>query len=201
MVLSSTHIVIVEPCASPGTCHMKVWAIQSLAGLWSTGDFTHDYQLFPTTNIPCMALATIDLPASYSPRVFRLSVHDSPLRGDLSVIWLYVSSARQDGSNPKSLICKVFLYRPPSTSPQLQLRSSTCMDGECPVDRDISYAGHTEIFDSVDRVQRVLALPQLANGSGHIIDLPDQGDPVHVSAYSGALTYATHYSVVINYYQ
>jgi hypothetical protein len=69
---------------------------------------------------------------------------------------------------------------------------------------DISYSGHTEIFDSVDWVQRVLALSKLdgiTNGSGHVINLPDQGDPVHVSAYSGALTYAMHYSIVINYYQ
>ena len=177
---------------------MKVWAIQSLAELWSTGDITDFVQ---TRNISSLVEATIDLPASYSPRLLRLSIHDSPLCDDMSVIWVYVSSTRQDGSHPKSFICKVILYRSPSASPHLRLQSSTRVDGDYPVYRNISYSGHTEIFDSVNRVQRVLHLPELTNGSGHIIELPDQGDPVHVSAYSGALTYATHYSVVINYYQ
>jgi hypothetical protein len=205
VALLSTHIIIIEPDASPGTCHMDVWAVQSLAefGFGSPGDFTHRYTTVQTNDVPRLLQATIQLPASHSPQFFRLSAHDSPLREDLSVIWAYISSACQ-GSDPKSTICKFSLFTPPSTSPRLRLRSSTCVEGEYPVYRDISYSGHTEVFDSVDRVQRVLALPQLTGvprGSGHIINLPDQGDPVHVSAYSGALTYATHYSVVVNYYQ
>ena len=180
---------------------MKVWAIQSLAELWSTGDITHYVR---TRNVPCLVHATITLPASHSPQFICLSAHDSPLRDDLSVIWVYVSSARQNGSYPKSITCKFFLYQPPSTLPQLRLRSSTCVEGEYPVYHDISYAGHTEISDAVNWVQRILALPELpgiTNDGGHIIDLPDQGDPVHLSAYSGALTYATQSSIVINYYQ
>jgi hypothetical protein len=203
VALLSTHIIIIEPGASLGTCHMDVWAIQSLAEFWSPGDFTGHYENYQTSDVPRLLQAAIQLPASHFPRFFRLSAHDSPLREDSSIIWVYISSQSRD-LDCKSTICKFSLFLPPSTSPQLRLRSSTCVEGEYEVFRDISYSGHTEIFDSTDRVQRVLALPELGgitNGSGHVIDLPDQGDPVHVSAYTGALTYATHYSVVVNYYQ
>jgi hypothetical protein len=203
MALLSTHIIIIEPGALPGTCHMDVWAVQSLAEFWSPVHFPGQYENYQTSDVPRLLQATIQLPASHSPQIFRVSAHDSPLREDLSIIWVYISSTRL-GLGHQCTICKFSLLVPPLTSPQLRLRSSLCVEGEYLVHRDISYSGHTEIFDAFRRVQRVLALSELngsTNGSGHVIDLPDQGDPVHVSVYSGALTYATHYSIVVNYYQ
>ena len=183
---------------------MDVWAVQSLTKFWSPGDFTDGHEVTQTADVPRLVQATIELPASHSPCFFHLSAHDSPLREDFSVFWVYISSAHNGCSDPRSTIRKFSLYLAPSTSPQLQLLSSTCLEGQYPVYSDISYSGHTVIFNSVSRIHQLLALPELdgiATGNGHIICDPDEENPVHISAYGGALTYATQHSVVVNYYK
>lgn len=136
---------------------------------------------------------------------FRLSAHESPLHEGLYVIWLFIPSGNRALPDPTSYstICRYNLScnpQGPGVPNQLHLKSSMrtdCYNVIC----DISYAGHTEIFHN--RTERVLSLPELhmvTNDNGGLVDLPDAGDHIHVSAYSGALTYSTHDSVVINYY-
>jgi hypothetical protein len=180
---------------------MDVWAVQSFAEFWSPGHFIHQYRMVSTGHIPGLISATIQLPSCHAPRFIRLSAHSSPLREDLSVIWAYISSAHQEGLDYHTTTCKFSLILPPATPPQLHLRSSTCVEGnlKSPVYRDISYTGHTGIFDSARQVGRILA-PVEPHGTTNGT-LLGNGEPVHVSAYSGALTYATYDSIVVNYYQ
>jgi hypothetical protein len=183
---------------------MNVWTVESLTEFWCSVDFMEHCKAIPTWDIPPLLSDIIKLPSSHAPRLFRskLSAYNSPLREDLFVIWAYIVSG--EGSDRRSTICKFCLFLPSAAPPQLHLRSSTCVEGKYLVFHDISYAGHTEVFDGINRIRRVLDLPELhriTNDRSGRIDLPDVGDFVHVSAYSGALTYATHYSVVVNYYQ
>jgi hypothetical protein len=182
---------------------MNVWTVESLAEFWCSVDFMEHCKPVPTQDVPRF-LSDIIKSTPSAPRSLRLSANNSPLCEDLFVIWAYIFSARAEGSDPKSTICKFCLFLPSAAPPQLHLRSSTCVEGKYLVFHDISYAGHTEVFDDINRIERVLDLPELhriTNDRSGSIDLPDVGDFVHVSAYSGALTYATHYSVVVNYYQ
>jgi hypothetical protein len=185
---------------------MNVWTVESLTEFWCSVDFMEHCKAVPTKDVPRLLSDIIKLPSSHAPQFYRpkLSAYNSPLREDLFVIWAYIVSTPAELSYPKSTICKFCLFLPPAAPPQLHLRSSTCVEGKYPVFHDISYAGHAEVFDDINRIQRVLDLPELhriTNDRDGSIDLPDVGDFVHVSAYSGALTYATHYSVVVNYYQ
>ena len=136
-----------------------------------------------------------------------ISAHESPLRQGLFVIWVYILLRSDSQRLPSTSITRKYLLSPNPTNNephQLKLQSSTFLQSAYSVIRHISYAGHIEFFDySRNRTQRVLSLRELdriTDDSDGVVDLPDTGDHVHVSAYSGALTYATHRSVVINYY-
>jgi hypothetical protein len=90
----------------------------------------------------------------------------------------------------------------------MSLQSSVWASRSYPIFGDISYAGHVAIFDyDGHRNQRILALMDLggltkeADATYGNIDLQGSGDCMHISAYSGAVTYSTHDSIVVNYYR
>ena len=65
-------MTIIEPGASPGTCRINIWATQSLAKFWSLDDGTGRYKVVPTSDVPSLVQASIQLPDSHSPQFFRL---------------------------------------------------------------------------------------------------------------------------------
>lgn len=139
--------------------------------------------------------------AGYLP--LTMSVHESPLLEHDYAVWLSIYS-----SGTHSSICRYGL----STSDghlKVHLQSQIKVTGlGCAVQGEISFSGHTQLFDYVrDRTQRLISLEELEEsvkddgGSGDVVELEDAGDHVHITAYSGALAYSTYKVVVVNYYQ
>jgi hypothetical protein len=203
------YIIASEPDPPSSISRISVIDIQSLAEYWMPKDSIEHWKSVAILDILPLTSDSIHCPC-YSGPGFRLSAHESPLHAGMYVIWLCIPSGfTADHPDPtsSSTICRYGLScnpKGPGVPYQLHLKSSAHTDTCYDVNRDISYAGHTEIFDYArNRTQRVLSLPELqtiTNDNDGLVDLPDAGDHIHVSAYSGALTYATHDSVVINYY-
>ncbi|KIM84432.1 hypothetical protein PILCRDRAFT_6101 [Piloderma croceum F 1598] len=202
------YIITSEPVPPSDISRISVIDIQSLAEYWMPIDSMEHWKSVAIQDILPLTSDIIHGRCYHGPG-FRLSAHESPLHEGLYVIWLFIPSRNMALPDPTfcSTICRYNLScnpQGPGVPNQLHLKSSMRTDTCYNVDRDISYAGHTEIFDYVrNRTQRVLSLPELhmiMNDNDGLVDLPDAGDHIHISAYSGALTYATHDSVVINYY-
>ncbi|KAJ7463270.1 hypothetical protein FB451DRAFT_1562284 [Mycena latifolia] len=66
--------------------------------------------------------------------------------------------------------------------------------------RDITYSGHTQVFDAYGARNEQILSPGIIDMRGEV-DLMDCGDLVDVAPYSGALTYATHRHIVILYFR
>ena len=188
--------------------------------------------------VQSMVSETIDISETHSLRLHRLAVHECPMGdGDEYIIWVYCSSSSTESrcgefSPDDGFRSSVYKYRLRLPSgrggnrdqPSLQLLLVTGAQREWPVHVDVSYAGHTEIFEWARLQHGILALAEL-----HLADQRDDlakqdhrddddeatsiktdnlerlelggcGDYVHVSAYSGALTYSTYLEVVVDYF-
>jgi len=155
-----------------------------------------------------LAFDNIECPPSPYDEI-RLSAHKSPVHEGLYVIWVCISSTSPSDSiqSTTTTLKYTLLLLPnnPGAPYHLHLRSSISVDPRHLVAHDISYAGHTELFYYFGNrtLLRVLSLPELhaiTDDSDGMVDLPGSGGFIHLSAYSGALTYITDDSVVVNYY-
>jgi hypothetical protein len=184
--------------------------MQSLDEYWSPTDLMEQPKTVSLQDIPHCASEHIQWPSPY-PAQPLLSVHASPFQEGLYTIWVHFHSVGPELSDMPVLT--VHKYR-------LSLSSGICASDllcvrsfSIPIGRGctniarISYSGHTQIYDCVARVQRVLALPELhgtTTSADDIIELPesepDSPNPVHISAYSGALTYSGYKTTLVNYY-
>ncbi|RDB16104.1 hypothetical protein Hypma_003400 [Hypsizygus marmoreus] len=132
---------------------------------------------------------------SYIPR-FRLAAHASPLRSDHSIIWILASS-----SSPKFTLIRKYHVSHAAIEP-LTIRCTKTWDlenvekGVPDVSTRISYAGYANVSSPTKTYS--LSDPALDEVE---VPLPNQGDYVHMSAYSGALTYAVDNNVIVNYYE
>ncbi|RDB15575.1 hypothetical protein Hypma_004127, partial [Hypsizygus marmoreus] len=132
---------------------------------------------------------------SYSPR-FRLAAHASPLCSDHSIIWILGSS-----SSPKFTLIRKYHVSHAAVE-TLTMRCTKTWDlenvekGVPDVSTRISYAGYANVSSPTKTYS--LSDPELREVE---VPLPNQGDYVHMSAYSGALTYAVDNNVVVNYYE
>lgn len=138
-----------------------------------------------------------------------MSIHASPFQEGLYKIWVHQVEVEGLETNTRALtIGKYHLSLHPETCASKRLQFIRSFRGT--VGRGyqyithITYSGHTEIFDPQARVRRVFSLPELIMTTGdaddNVVELPDSEDYVHTSAYSGALTYPTSRSIVVNYY-
>lgn len=165
------------------------------------------WKFIPLGNIPHFASEHIQCPCLY-PTLPLMSVHASPLQEGLYTIWVHFhSSGPQVSDMPVLTVKKYLLSLNSATCPSemllLCMRSSSVPIGRGYVDiRTITYAGHACIRDFGAQVQRILSVPELnmIDDDADVIELPGSGNDVHISAYSGALTYSMDESIVVNYY-
>lgn len=212
IALINRYIVMIAQEHSLVLSRITVSSILSLAEHWSPTDLTEPrWKSLAITDLPQLVSDSIEHHPARLVRL-RMSAHVSPLCEDSYAIWVQVAP---DLMYPTTLnISKFYKYTLscPSTTTsdplRLSLRSFASAERGYPIFRDISYAGHIAIFDYERfRNRRVLALLDLdgiteaADATYGHVDLPDTGDDVHISAYSGALTYSTHDSIVVNYYR
>jgi hypothetical protein len=203
IALIDRYILVIADEPSFAAARFTVSSIHSLAEYWSPIDLMEQWKSVMLDDIPKL------ITEKFEHRLRRdrlsMSAHASPFREGFYNLWISITEENISAIRKYTLSC------PPAASKEplhLSLRSFTRANRRYPIYGDISYSGHTEIFDiDLDRAQRVLALPELpeiteaADVKPGTVDLPDVGDIVHTSAYSGALTYCTPHSVVVNYYQ
>lgn len=208
MSLICEHIIVIEPGPYFSSCQMSVSAIQSLANYWTPTIMMNRCKSISLKDVAHSVSEHIRLPALYVDPTFHLSVHESPFQEGSYTVWVYFHSDLATMGSPGF---RVFSHKYRlSIGPKIGLsclRSFTppglVGTGYVNFTRDTSYSGYTEIFDAVKLVQRVLALPgplEVTNDTVGVVELPGAGDYVHLSAYSGALTYSTRGAVFINYY-
>jgi len=190
------------PCFSR---RISVWSTQSLAEYWSPTGLMEHWKSVSLNDIPHFISQYIEWPASYPVDPVHLSVHESPFEEGLYTIWVYFRSEFK--TTDCTILVSKYRLSLGSTSdasrPSCLQIFTTRVEGCANPTGDISYSGHTHIFDCVRRVQRVWALPELhaaTNDTNNTVELRDVGDHVHVSTYSGALTYSTHKAIFVNYY-
>ncbi|RDB26475.1 hypothetical protein Hypma_006016 [Hypsizygus marmoreus] len=155
---------------------------------------------------PPLASTVIHLPSSTSTLTFYVSAHRSPLRRDASTIWLFAGSI-----NPAfSLVRKFHVLHSQADSKALSMQCVRSWESDSDERRlrttvlgintdasRISYAGY--VGQSEVPFLHSLANPDIGFFT---IDIPMlHMTRIHLSDYSGALTYATPQSVVVNYYK
>ncbi|RDB16186.1 hypothetical protein Hypma_003320 [Hypsizygus marmoreus] len=187
--LVSGNLIMVSPdIRSPHTIlDIRLWRISSLI-------YSDDNASIDATG-PLIA-SSIKLSKPSRNPSFRLAAHSSPLSSDHSIIWLLVSS-----SSPKFTLIRKYDVSHAGVEP-LTMRCTKTWNlenvekGVPDGSSRISYAGYANISWAVKVYS--LSNPKLDEVE---IPLPDRGDYVHMSAYSGALTYATNNDVIVNYYE
>lgn len=70
------------------------------------------------------------------------------------------------------------------------------------IEGTISYAGHVDVtaFDRDDPRHVIFSLAERKTNNGTIV-IPDVDSNIHMSAYSGILTYATEETIFLDYYE
>ncbi|KAJ7473186.1 hypothetical protein B0H11DRAFT_2037543 [Mycena galericulata] len=160
----------------------------------------------PIAHIPALVTQRIELPNSVhsrsSPPSCRVSVRADPLRESTYRVWVYL--LHQD-DRTESLRVTMRCYRL-SCGPGTQVVWRESISANSPAGAKIpyngtsgiTYSGHALALDDEER-QRIMALPSVWGEQD--VDLVDCGDYIDVSAYSGAVTYATFNSIVILYFK
>jgi hypothetical protein len=205
LVVSQEYWNVGDPRAS----RITVSKIVSLADHWSPINAMDQWKSVALKDIPVLVSSKIESRPYYCQ--FQMSAHASPICEDIYAIWVGIPI--QDVPESAGLcVYKYTLSCPTNTSlelPKLSLQSIVSAPRPYSIDLfDISYAGHLALFDPRGyRTQRVLALRELdgltkeADATYGNFDLRESGERIHISAYSGAVTYCTQQFIVVNYYR
>jgi len=187
IAIVSQHIIILKAGREPS---LKIWRTWDL--LERDTDRGTEYVTVEPQPVVTVTFPDHDgLSASV-----HLGSHLSPLRHDSSTIWAVISAFSSTSDSRSVYKYRVSHGRPEPLSitparPPVQIEQSHIPHGAYNIAYNISFPGFMNLVD------RVLS-PQ---GGMKAAELPASGHFVHMSAYSGALTYATWESILINYYK
>lgn len=176
------------PNLSQSGTSLFVWNTDSFQPHWYRTDPVQLSHSVSIEDIPHLGSHTIDLhvPEGFSKII--LSVHESPLREGSYIVWVWTLHPRD------STLWKFSLSLPSTSEQSLLVQRSTSVIKDIGVDHMISYAGHSILWTRVIDCRGKF-------GNEVELELPDCGNYVHLSAYSGAVTYSTKNSVVIQYHK
>lgn len=191
---------------------MSIYTTEYFAPLWFPNDpeTEKSSNLAPITEASPLIIETIELESSYGIEIpLLLSAKESPVHENCYHIWTCIRFRNLSGR-----FSLVHRYRFSSRNSQPELIRRFTLEaqgqGSYRMVREVAFSGHTQVCEyRRNRTQRLLSLSELqenvnlrskGNGDGDVVKLKGVGDFVHVSAYSGALTYSTRDSIVINYY-
>ncbi|KAJ7211014.1 hypothetical protein C8J57DRAFT_1483975 [Mycena rebaudengoi] len=170
-----------------------VSAIDSLEQYWAGPDGADTETPVNVQDIPILISEPI-APVRYQNLNDRvLTAHESPVHRSAYRIWLYYTS----DSKHAILLSYRLVVKEDGT---LEFRQQSCRDtklqqfGWCFA---ITYSGHS-LFSTGLNLRIIPPQPQ---AELLMVETADAGDYMDVAAYSGALTYATHESVVISYFK
>ncbi|GLB43709.1 hypothetical protein LshimejAT787_1402210 [Lyophyllum shimeji] len=179
LALVPQHLILLK---ADKLSYLKVWRMRDLLERGS--------ECAPIDSVE--PIVTTALPDHGDPHASaHLASNLSPLREDTSTIWAFISTAAPvDGVT----VHKYRVSHPHSKPLSITPMSSPVRRGQ----PQISHEVHDVSFPGFMNVRTHVMSPELGFKP---VELPDSGDHVHMSAYSGALTYATWQKVVINYYK
>ncbi|KAF9467178.1 hypothetical protein BDZ94DRAFT_58203 [Collybia nuda] len=174
--------------------------------IWRTDYLTsevHPHSVSLINLPPLLSLVNTVVP-HYSPHL-RVSAHACPLReGNVFIIWACVSP--DDITHSATVIHRYYLSLDP-TNPRLVV-DSTGISFD-PAHRalltsGISYTGHSMVRGAPASTQRRIVYwgERTSKKDDHrnFINIPHSFNNVHVSAYSGALTYSVGDDVIVDYF-
>ncbi|RDB30392.1 hypothetical protein Hypma_006994 [Hypsizygus marmoreus] len=186
MDLVSGNLIMVSPDSKRfhKVLDLRLWRMDTLLGVqdgvWLSA-------------IGPQVATSIKLMKSSCDVVFRLAAHLSPLRSGHSVVWVLAYSL-----NPTFTLIRKYYISHIALDPLTMRCTNSCslkgvVNGIPGHFLRISYAGYADTS----------GLYSLANPETKkmYVPLDDRGEYVDLSAYSGALTYATNESLVVNYYK
>jgi hypothetical protein len=196
----------------PQPSRITVSSILSLADYWSPTNAMNQWKSVALKDIPFLVSSEIDSSPDPGRSSLRISAHASPLCEDMYAIWVYTVTQRIAKGVTSSTVYKYTLSCPSSTSlepPKLSLQSTVLASRPYSILSHISYSGHVATSHNGYQVERVLALRDLGHykrevdtmyGKVGLRGLRDHWH-LHISAYSGAVTYCTEQFIIVSYYR
>jgi hypothetical protein len=170
--------------------------MQSLEAYWTPTALMGQCEPIPVTDIAAVISESMGSPSTSRPTIYA---HTSPFQKNSYTIWI-----RTRIENVQSMIHKFMLRLPPASLtylPHLSLQWSLRWDHR--TFNAIPYAGQALYGGDIS----VLALSKLDIMSvretiwWRRLGIPKERHTVHISNYSGAITYSMGDSITINYYK
>ncbi|KAJ7249419.1 hypothetical protein C8J57DRAFT_1723982 [Mycena rebaudengoi] len=121
-----------------------------------------------------------------------LATHESPVHRGAYRIWLYYTS-----DSKHAILLSYRLVVKEDRTLEFCQRSCRNTDRQLGWCFNITYSGHSLFSNGLN----LRIIPPQPQAEHLMVETADAGDYMDVAAYSGALTYATHESVVISYFK
>jgi hypothetical protein len=210
VALISGHIIFASLDTALCTMRVDVWAERSLAEFWCPCGLAATWDPIPIGNIPKLYSEIIELSSFRRARNLCLSAHCSPLHEGTYKFWIRVSFHFTRRNNGPAYAYTPGKFRLSMPFPSLSLSSSLYLLLQRPASHrysiyhDVSYSGHTYVCVANvvgPRVQVLRSPESWSDWESHSTTLLDKDGRLHMSEYSGALTYTTGDSVFVNYYE
>ncbi|KAJ7229531.1 hypothetical protein B0H12DRAFT_225177 [Mycena haematopus] len=125
----------------------------------------------------------------------NMYVHESPIREGDYRVWIYGTIFATKAGGLLSYRVSI----PNNTNHQWCQRTPSMESGSL-FRYSISYHGHYVLYRRAQGYV-ISAAASLASPRPARVDMPSCGDHIDVGPYSGAVTYSTHSSIVIQYYK
>ncbi|KAJ7133193.1 hypothetical protein C8R44DRAFT_772028 [Mycena epipterygia] len=206
-IIPGYFILAIAPSSRP-TVQIVVCAIASLSDYWAPVTQYNTGEPVLISNIPHVALTTIQLKTAKFWPVVTLEAHESPLEWGIYRVWLYIKyteSRLLSGSTDHALLCRFRISVPGPGGRQFTWQQQSCS----PADTNerhggISYSGHTPAdFRSLVSLNHQILPPKLPPAP--IIIAAPEGVMAarQVAPYSGGLAYATPMdnTLVLSYFE
>ncbi|RDB16905.1 hypothetical protein Hypma_002540 [Hypsizygus marmoreus] len=192
------HLLVLTPNPTHvlATLELCVWSLDSL--------FESTVHNPLVTDISSISTVTIDAPINCAARLTSLP---SPIHNDSSTLWICVKSTGRDQAG--SLLHKYHISHAKGHPLSVELVATVKLDESHPtacyvrIPLNISYSGRAEFFNHSSQQQRSFSFTSPDDDIP--LDLPGCGYYIHMSSYSGALTYVTEHvwdeRIYVNYYE
>ena len=178
------HLIVIESRSSPARIILNVYNTHSFVE-------THQYdttQPIPLAMVPSMLHDTFSLSTSSTPYT-RVFAHMSPIRDNLCMIWAVAEHRSERVARSYQLLLHPVAHLVRSAT--RPIIDTTWFASH------ISYSGHIITLPE----NKIFSLRSISSGASfRSVDVQPWNRFVHVSTYSGALTYSAKNQVFIDHY-
>ncbi|KAJ7506841.1 hypothetical protein B0H11DRAFT_2219520 [Mycena galericulata] len=190
------HLAVTETLPSGRVQELSVYAVAALSKYWAPlqMDEPMDTNIVPFSIIPKVLIDTMDVTSGLIDlRLPMLAAFPDPLEHGAHRVWLYIPYHSKKNAR-RALLCVYRLILPTVTSvgrSHITWRRRERITAPLNYDFEFTYSGHMHVALGIVTPGVLDAVVE--------IDLANRGDHVHVTPYSGALTYATSREVLVSF--